>query len=162
MTRLAFLSPANAAPGVAIASPLAGAITEGIVDVSGLGKVELRGSLDAVRAEPDEELLRLGPGRALLVTGASPRAALERLHGGGVRAYDVTAALAAFEVEGEDLLRRLTELDLERLPAIGSVARGIPAVIERRGETSFRLFVPQELGRSVVEVVSDTLRGLGR
>jgi hypothetical protein len=35
-------------------------------------------------------------------------------------------------------------------------------VIERRGERRFRLFVPQELGHYVVEVVLDTLRGLGR
>jgi hypothetical protein len=45
----------------------------------------------------------------------------------------MTAALAALEVEGEDLMRRLTELDLDRLPAIGAIARGTTALIERRG-----------------------------
>ena len=77
--------------------------------------------------------------------------------------YDVTAALAAFEFEGEDALRRLTELDLDALPAAGSVARGTRAVLDapRRG-TRFRIFVAQELGHYVVEVVLDRCEGLGR
>ena len=39
-------------------------------------------------------------------------------------------------------MRRLTELDLDALPAIGSIARGTPALIERRGGERFRLFPP--------------------
>jgi hypothetical protein len=35
-------------------------------------------------------------------------------------------------------------------------------VIDDRGEGRYRLCVPQELGHYVVEVVLDTLRGLGR
>jgi hypothetical protein len=162
VSRLAFLSPDNTAAGIALASPLRHALGAGVVDVSSLGKLELRGSLDRVEPGPGEELIRLSPSRALLVTEGSPAAARERLHGGGVRVYDVTAGLAAFEVEGEDVLRRLTELDLAALPAIGSIARGTQAVIERRGGERFRLFVPQELGHYVVEVVLDTLKGLGR
>ena len=41
----------------------------------------------------------------------------DRLLAQGYRVYDMTAALAALEVEGEDLMRRLTELDLDALPA---------------------------------------------
>ena len=59
-------------------------------------------------------------------------------------------------------MRRLTELDLDALPAIGSIARGTPALIERRGGDRFRLFVPQELGHFVAEVVPDMARGLAR
>ena len=162
MTRLAFLSPANAAPGVAVVSPLRHALGAGVVDVSHLGKLELRGAVDTVAARPGEDVLRLSPRRALLVTGGSAVSASERFAGSGVRAYDMTAALAAFDVEGEHLLRRLTELDLSRLPAVGSIARGTRAVIESRGEGRFRLFVPQELGHYLVEVVLDTLNGLGR
>jgi hypothetical protein len=35
-------------------------------------------------------------------------------------------------------------------------------VIQRRDGERFRIFVAQELGHYVVEVVLDTLRGLGR
>lgn len=162
MTRLAFLSPDNAAPEVALVSPLQRALDDGVVDVSHLGKLELRGSHGAVEPRSGEELLRLSPTRALLITEGSSAAARERLHGNGIRVYDLTAALAAFEVEGEDVLRRLTELDLGKLPVIGSIARGTTAVIERRDGERFRIFVPQELGHYIVEVVLDTLRGLGR
>jgi hypothetical protein len=35
-------------------------------------------------------------------------------------------------------------------------------LIERRDGERFRLFVPQELGQFVAEVVTDMARGLGR
>lgn len=163
MTQLAFLSPDEVAATVTIVSPLRDAIGAGVDDQSQLGKIHLRGSLDLVAIADDEELLRLSPSRGLLITEAgAATTALERLRRNGVRAYDMTAALAAFEIEGEDLMRRLTELDLDHLPAIGSVARGIPTVITSVGEGSYRLFVPQELGHSLVTVVLDMLRGLGR
>lgn len=162
MTRLGFLSPSQAAAGVAVASPLRQATGQGVTDVSHLGKLEVRGPLDRVELGPGEELLRLRPGRGLLVVDGSPAAALARLTSDGLRAYDMTAALAAFEFSGEDVLRQLTELDPAGLPAVGSVARGTRAVIEDRGQATFRLFVQQELGRYVVEVVLDILRGLGR
>ena len=74
----------------------------------------------------------------------------------------MTAALAVFEFEGEDALRRLTDLEPARLPAVGAIARGTWALVDARGGPRFRVFVPQELGHHVVEVVLDTLRGLGR
>jgi hypothetical protein len=161
VSTLAFLSPWHAADAVAIASPLRQALGDGVTDVSHLGKLELRGDLARVDAGPGEELLPIAPARALLVTDGSPAAALERLRAADLRAYDMTAALAAFEFAGEDVLRRLTDLDPARLPAVGSIARGTWAAIERRDGDRFRVFVPQELGHHVVEVVLDTLRGLG-
>jgi hypothetical protein len=162
VTRLAFLSPSNATGDVRIVSPLARALGEGVADVSYLGKLELRGRLAGVEAGPGEELLRLAPTRALLVTEGSPAAAAKRLAVAGIRAYDLSAALAAFEFAGEDALRRLTDLEPAQLPAAGAIARGTWAVIQSRGAGRFRVFVPQELGHYVVEVVLDTLRGLGR
>jgi hypothetical protein len=162
MSRLGFLSPWNAAPAVTIASPVRHALGAGITDVSHVGKLELRGRLDGVAPKPGEDLLRFAPARALLVTDGSAAAAAERMSGAGVRVYDMTAALAAFEFAGEDALRRLTDLDPAQLPATGAIARGTWALIEPRGEARFRVFVPQELGHYVVEVVLDTLRGLGR
>ena len=162
MTRLAFLSP-DAAPFV---SPLSRALADDaaglVTDVSSLGKLEVRGDLGRLRTEPGEELIRITSTRGLLVCESPTTAARDRLAAAGFRVYDLTAGLAAFEVEGEALLRRLTELDLEALPAVGAIARGTPALIQRRGGERFRLFVPQELGHFVVEVVLDLAQGLAR
>ena len=137
--------------GVEFASPLRH--VDGIDDVSHLRKWEIRGDTSSLRLGDGDELIRISPDRALLVGERRPD---------GARVYDMTAALAAFEVEGEDLMRRLTELDLDELPAIGSILRGTPALIERRGGERFRLYVPQELGHFVAETVVDMARGLGR
>lgn len=154
MSRLAFLSPHEA--DVAAVSPLRYVPGAAFTDVSHLGKLEVRGDVDSLEAIP------LGPGRALLVLEGDVLVERDRLVDQGYRVYDMTAALAALEVEGEDLMRRLTELDLDALPAIGSIARGTAALIERRDGERFRLFVPQELGQFVAEVVNDMARGLGR
>jgi hypothetical protein len=149
MSRLGFLSPDECSPEV-------------VMDRSELGKLEIRGDVDSLRSEEGEELLPLGPGRALLLTARSTAAARERLAASGYRVYDMTAALTTLEFDGEDLLRRLTELDPEQLPAIGAIARGTPALIERRGGERFRVHVPRELGQYVAEVIADMTTGLER
>lgn len=154
MSRLAFLSPDEA--DVAGVSPLRHVSGAAFTDVSSLGKLEVRGDIESLDAIP------LGPGRALVVLEGDVRVERDRLLDQGYRVFDMTAALAALDVEGEDLMRRLTELDLDALPAIGSIARGTTALIERRDGERFRLFVPQELGQFVAEVVTDMARGLGR
>jgi hypothetical protein len=156
VTRLAFLS----AEGVPFASPLEH--VPGVGDVSALGKLEVRGELGRLRPAPGEELIPITPARGLLVCDGSPAAAQERLGAEGFRVYDMTSALAGIEVVGEQLMRRLTELDLDALPAACAVARGAPAIIERRDGERFRLFVPRELGHYVAEVVLDLAEGLGR
>jgi sarcosine oxidase gamma subunit len=150
MSRLSFLSPHEA--GVEPVSPLrtaSGAFT----DVSHLGKLEVRADVDGIA---------IAPGRTLVVVDGDVRAERDRLLAQGHRVYDMTGALAALEVEGDALMSRLTELDLDALPAIGSIARGTTALIERRGEERYRLFVPQELGQFVAEVVDDMAKGLAR
>jgi len=119
-------------------------------DVPGppLGKLEVRGGVP-------EGAIPIGPERGLLVVDGDPRPERDRLLAQGYRVYDMSAALDVVEVEGEHVMRRLTELDLDALPAVGAIARGTPAVIERRGAQSFRLFVPTELGQFVREVVED-------
>ena len=156
MRRLAFLS----AEGVPFSSPLEH--VSGVVDVSALGKLEVRGELGRLWPEAGEELIPITPARGLLVCDGSPTSAQERLGAAGFRVYDMTSALAGMELRGEQLMRRLTELDLDALPAAGAVARGVPALVERRGADLFRLFVPRELGHYVAEVVRDTAKGLGR
>jgi hypothetical protein len=161
MTGLDFLSPDGCDPEVVLVSPLARiAVGGAVTDVSATGKLEVRGDIDALETVAGEHVLPLGAGRALLVLHGSPAAARVRLRASGYRVYDQTAALAAFEIEGEDLLRRLTELDLRDLPAIGSIARGTPAVIERVEGERFRLYVPQELGHYAAEVALDMAKGL--
>ena len=158
MTRLAFLSAGDAP----VVSPLRQARTHPrVTDVSGLGKLELRGRVESVAPAQGESLLRLAPRRALLVTD-EPATARERLGAAGLRVYEVTFGLAALEVEGEDLMRRVTELDLAALPAAGAILRGTPAVIERRGAGRFRVFVAQELGQYVAEALADLAEGLER
>jgi sarcosine oxidase gamma subunit len=95
----------------------------------------------------------IGRDRALVVGETSAR--LE-----GYRVYDMSAALVALEVDGEELMRRLTELDLDALPAVGAVARGTTAVIERVDGARFRLLVPQELAQYVAEFVADAAEGI--
>jgi hypothetical protein len=156
VTRLSFLSPDECDAGVKIVSPLRKVDGDAFTDVSALGKLEVRGG------QLPDGAIPLGPNRGLVVRDGDMRVMRDRLVQQGYRVYDQTGALAALEVEGEDLMRRLTELDLEALPAIGAVARGTPALIERRGGERFRLFVPQELGHYVAEVVLDLAEGLGR
>ena len=53
----------------------------------------------------------------------------------------------------DTLMQRLTELDLDALPAVGAVARGTRAIVERLSDRSFRVFVPQELARYFSDVL---------
>ena len=160
MSRLAFLSPDESAADVPRASPLRDVEAAAFTDRSALGKLEVRGDVAQLDPLPGEDLIPIEPHRALLVVDGPTGPARERLGALGYRVYDMSAALAALEVEGVSLMRRLTELDLDALPAAGSIARGTSALIERRGGERFRLFVPQELGRFVAEVVTDLHRGL--
>jgi sarcosine oxidase gamma subunit len=147
MSRLAFLSPELAAPEVRLASPHPAVVP--------LGKLDVRGDLDAIALHPGEELVRATPRRGLLLTAASAVATSERLRAAGLRVYDLTGALAAVEVEGARTMRRLTDLDLGQLPAYGPVARGVGAVVQRLSGETFRVLVPQELARYVAEVIGD-------
>jgi hypothetical protein len=150
---LAFLAP-GAAPAVSpLAHALAGAT--GIRDVSLRGKLEVRGE-GAGRLEVGAEVIPITARRALVLCDLAERDELRRALEGLV--VDVTAAYAGVEVEGATLLRRLTDLDLDRLPAAGKVA-GAPALLTR-DEDRFRIWFPRELGASVVERVRDVLEGL--
>jgi hypothetical protein len=160
MSDLAFVSPAEARPENGFlpraASPLARALTgaDGIRDLSLLQKLEVRGPIAAI--DIDADLIPITADRALVVCDADRGAALrERLTGTVV---DVTAALAGIEVEGETLMRRLTDLTLDLLPAAGKVA-GVPAIVSRDG-ARFRIFFPQEYGDSVVATVRDAQDGV--
>ena len=162
---LAFLSP-SCCPAETLASPLARAlagIENGRVgDVSLQGKVEIRGEVNRVELQPGEELIRLSPRRALLLVEGDAVSVVERLREDGLYAYDVTAALAGLAFEGEQVARRLTDLDLTSLPAAGAFAKIGAVVLRDEGGERFRAYFPQELAHYVAEVVLDAIEGLER
>jgi len=123
------------------------------------GVVEIRGDLNVVEPLPGENLVRLSARRGYLFTEDDPADAVKRVRDRGVLAYDATGALAGMAIQGEQLMRRLTDLDLERLPAAGPLARVTAIVLRDEGE-QFRVYVAQELGHYVAEAVVDALAGL--
>jgi sarcosine oxidase gamma subunit len=166
---LAFLSPNAAradsfAPRMTSPLALAHARPSGIEDVSlSTGKLEVRGDLTGLGDDADVEVIRVTPERALVLCEYERAASLLAELLGDFRAtVDLTGALAGLRIDRPDaerLLRRLTELDLDRLPAVGAVAR-VPVHVLRDGPTAFRLFFPQEYGHYFAEVVIDAAEGL--
>ena len=166
MSVLDFLSPDLATPDVvagqrAWRSPLERALTRApadVTDVSLTGKLEVRGAIDDLEPE-GFELFQLTPDRALVLCDFTRTAQIREQLSAGFFVIDVSAVLAGLQVHGETLLRRLTDLDLEDLPAVGAVAHVQGYVIRDEGET-FRIFFPQEYGDYIAEVVIDTAEGL--
>ncbi|MCP9485717.1 MAG: hypothetical protein MSC30_07635 [Gaiellaceae bacterium MAG52_C11] len=161
MSDLAFLSPslASAVDGVSprYRSPLEHALAgagDALRDLSTLGKLEVRRELDAALEAGAPEVVRIAPNRTLVLCEAEAAPALAAQLG----AVDVSAALAGLALSGERLMRRLTDLDLDGLPAMGAVA-GIQCTV-LRDEDEFRLFFAQEYGDHVAAVVLDAMAGL--
>lgn len=159
MTGLAFLSPSRCAHE-SLVSPLRRAL-EGadpalVEDLFPEGKIEIRGDLGLVGPEQGDELVPLSPHRGLLLTEGDPADVAERLRARGLLAYDATGALAGLALTGVRAMRRLTDLDLEALPAAGPFAH-VPAVVLRDEGERFRVYVAQELGHYVAECVLDAL-----
>ena len=164
MSLLDFLSPSRCEPGTTT-SPLRRALGD---DDSAVvqdlwppdGKVEIRGDLDLVVPRAGEELVRLTPRRGFLFTGDDPAEVVARLREVGLLAYDSTGALAGIAIEGEQLMRRLTDLDLDELPAAGPILSRVTAIFLRDEGERFRVYVPQELAHDVAVAVLDAAAGL--
>jgi hypothetical protein len=160
VTELAFLSPDRARSedlfDPRFASPLARVLadTTAVHDLSHLGKIEVRGDVNAIGVPA--EVVRITPRRALVLCPFEQCAELRARLPGTV--IDMTGALAGLELEGERAMRRLTDLDLEALPAAGKLAE-VPALVLRDG-SRFRIFFPQEFAHYVGEVVLDVLAGI--
>ena len=72
------------------------------------------------------------------------------------------AGLAGIELEGprvETLLRRLTDLRLDALPAVGAVAH-VRALVAPAGADRYRIWFPQEYSDYLAEVVLDAAKGI--
>ena len=128
-------------------------------DISLRGIVEIRGALETVTSGPGDDLVRLSPRRGYLFTDDNPVDVAERVRAGGVLAYDATGALAGMAIESEHVMRRLTDLDLDKLPTAGPFAH-VTAIFRRDEDGWFEVYVQQELGHYVAEAVVDALAGL--
>lgn len=108
--------------------------------MSGLEFLPWPAAPEAVRRSPLERALRDAPP--------------------GVRdvSFELPEGVAGLELAGEQLLRRITDLELAALPATGMVAH-VRATVERSGDT-FRISFDQEYSDHVAHVVLDTLAGL--
>ena len=124
------------------------------------GIVEIRGNVDAIVPGASEELVRLSPRRAFLFSDGDPAEVARRVRESGVLAYDATGALAGIAIASEQVMRRLTDLDLARIPTAGSFAH-VTALFRRGADDWFHVYVQQELGHYVAEAVLDALVGLG-
>jgi sarcosine oxidase gamma subunit len=170
VSTLEFLSPRPAKTRgfhPQLSSPLARAlrsVRRGIrlQDLSlALAKFEVRGEVDEITLG---DLIRITPGRGLVLGPYEESDALETaLREQVATVIDLTGALAGLRIEAPDaetLMRRLTDLELDRLPAVGAVAR-VPALVRGGGE-AFELFWPQEYGHYLAQVVIDAADGLGK
>jgi hypothetical protein len=158
----AFLSPSRCEPET-LTSPLRRALENAdpaqVRDLSLEGVVEVRGNIDAVTPGEGEELVRLSPRRGFLFTDDDPADVAERVRVAGAVAYDATGSLAGIAIANEQVMRRLTDLDLEQLPTAGPFAR-VTALFRRDADGWFRIYVQQELGHYVAEAVLDALAGV--
>jgi len=157
-----FLSPSRSADGTTtspLRRALEGADPAAVRDLSLDGIVELRGDVDAVQTRSGEELLRLSPGRGFLFTDDDPVDGVARARAAGVLAYDATGAYAGLAIASEQVMRRLTDLDLERIPTAGPFAH-VTALFRKDTDGWFRVYVHQELGHYVAEAVLDAIAGL--
>jgi hypothetical protein len=158
---LAFLSPGRASAEAMWRSPLERALQGGPPDISDLsltGKVEIRGKLP--KSVRGGELVRITPNRGLVLCDLTKTVELLEKLSKDLFAIDVSASLAGLSVRGEAVMRRITDLDLDALPAAGAVSH-VQAIVTRDGD-SFALWFAQEYSDYLAEVVIDAHKGLHR
>ena len=158
---LAFLSPDLASPEAVWRSPLERALAHApaaITDVSLTGKLDVRGDLNSLDAKVIE-LVRITPERALVLCDFTETAHLRQDLEKRFFVVDLSGTLAGLQVRGETVMRRLTDLDLTALPAVGNIAH-VQAYALRDDAETFRLFFPQEYGHYLAEVVIDAIEGV--
>ena len=159
MSDLAFLSPGRAAAEAVWRSPLERALGGAPPDISDLsltGKIEIRGDLP--RSITGGELVRITPTRGLVLCDFTKAVELLEQLSEDYLATDVSATLAGLSVRGEAAMRRITDLDLDALPAAGAVSH-VQAIVTRDGD-SFALWFGQEYSDYLAEVVIDAWEGL--
>jgi sarcosine oxidase gamma subunit len=158
---LDFLSPDRADAEARWRSPLERGLEHAppeIADLSLTGKLDVRGDLDSFDAK-GVELVRITPERGLVLCDFTKTANVRARLADRFLVVDLSAALAGLQLRSEALMRRLTDLDLDSLPAVGGVAH-VQAYVLRDDAETFRLFFPQEYGHYLAAVVVDAAEGL--
>ena len=158
---LDFLSPDRADAEARWRSPLERGLEHAppeIADLSLTGKLDVRGDLDSFDAK-GVELVRITPERGLVLCDFTKTGNVRARLADRFLVVDMSGALAGLQLRGEALMRRLTDLDLDSLPAVGAVAH-VQAYVLRDDAETFRLFFPQEYGHYFAEVVVDAAEGL--
>jgi sarcosine oxidase gamma subunit len=161
VSELAFLSPDRATAEVSARSPLDRALARAgdVEDLSlATGVLEVRGDLDGLA---EGEVIRLAPTRALVLCPAGKTAALRAKLRKRFLTTDLSAGWAGMRVRSEAAMRRVTHLDLDDLPAMGALAN-VQALVICDEDDTFRVYVPQEYGHHVAEVIVDALEGVKR
>ncbi len=161
MSVLDFISPDLADAGAQWRSPLERALRHAppdVTDISLTGKLDVRGDLASLKTRA-LDIVRISPERALVFCDFTKTREVREKLAERFFVVDVSGALAGLQVRGETVMRRLTDLDLNALPAVGNVAH-VQTYVIRDGEDTFRLFFPQEYGHYLAEVVIDALEGL--
>jgi sarcosine oxidase gamma subunit len=158
---LDFLSPDRADAEARWRSPLERGLEHAppeIADLSLTGKLDVRGDLDSFDAK-GVELVTITPERGLVLCDFTKTASVRATLADRFLVVDLSGALAGLQLRGEALMRRLTDLDLDSLPAVGAVAH-VQAYVLRDDAETFRLFFPQEYGHYLAEIVVDAAEGL--
>ncbi len=81
-----------------------------------------------------------------------------------VRPLGPAAGVAGIELQApfvRSVLARLTDLDPDRLPALGPVAH-VRALVTREADDRYRIWFPQEYADYLAEVVLDAWEGVAR
>jgi hypothetical protein len=118
--------------------------------------------LEFVAADPSSPAWRSPLSRALATAPEWIRDVSALVDGTAVAALGPAAGIAGIELESgaaPRLLRRLTDLDLDELPAVGAVAHVRTLVVSGAGDR-YRLWFPQEYSDSMAEIVLDAAAGL--
>jgi sarcosine oxidase gamma subunit len=158
---LDFLSPDRAAAEAVWRSPLERALQHApseIADISLTGKLDVRGEVGSLKTRA-LEIVRLTPERALVLCDFTKTAEVRAKLSERFYVVDLSATLAGLQIRGETLMRRLTDLDLDNLPAVGALAH-VQAYVLRDDAETFRIFFPQEYGHYLAEVVIDAAKGV--
>ena len=112
-------------------------------------------------ADPASPAWRSPLRRALATAPPAGRDVTALVDERAVEALGPPAGVAGIEIEGaeaEPLLRRLTDLDLGGLPAVGALAR-VRTLVVREGSDRYRLWFPQEYADYLAGVVLDAWEG---
>jgi sarcosine oxidase gamma subunit len=158
---LDFLSPDRAAAEAVWRSPLERALQHApseIADISLTGKLDVRGEVGSLKTRA-LEIVRLTPERALVLCDFTKTAEVRAKLSERFYIVDLSATLAGLQIRGETLMCRLTDLDLDNLPAVGALAH-VQAYVLRDDAETFRIFFPQEYGHYLAEVVIDAAKGV--